>query len=647
MVSENYAKAYKEIIEILKYTKRSDVKKIPKEKITMWKTNMDEKWDFVVDTTKALEEQNILPETRAIMANIFYDYWATDYQKQRIDEKDKKNADIHEMQKREKYNPDNIFKNKQTKNIDDTDIVENMDLTIFEKDTWYKKLFKNLQNIFKRKNSNSFNISNTEKNSSINKLHPSINKVDFNVINGSLFGFFIGDALGVPVEFSYRNILEKTPVIDMMEYGSHHQPKGTWSDDSSMVLATIDGLINSKIPTIDYKKIMNNFVNWQQNGEYTPHNNVFDIGRTTNLSLRKYQENIQYNKTEDYLCGFDSIESNGNGSLMRILPIAFYLYFSGLNYTDSEFWNIIKQISSMTHAHIYSIMGCYIYSAFVIELLQTNDKFIAYNNLRANLINLSKSNENLKEMKKIYGRIIYDDISKVPSKNINSSGYVVDTLEATIWALLTSNTFEESVLKAINLGDDTDTIGALTGGLAGIIYSNDFFKIQSINDLYDNDSSKDTLKTKYGFDKWMNDLQKKDYLHNIVTAFINYLRQLRTYLTTINIDILNVTIDDLKNNKNACTIDSNPFAGSKIGEKLSDFNNYLYENDLLDMDYLNNHNKIKGKNIDDLNYNEVITELTFCFRGERFCSGFLYGVFKDETLLKLLERLKQIILTSR
>ena len=429
----------------------------------------------------------------------------------------------------------------------------------------------------------------------------------------------------------------------MMEYGSHNQPKGTWSDDSSMVLATIDGLINSKIPTIDYKKIMMNFIKWQQNGEYTPHNEVFDIGRTTNLSLRKYQENMKNNNFDDYLCGFDSIESNGNGSLMRILPIAFYLYFIGINYTDNEFWNIIKQISSMTHAHIYSIIGCFIYSAFITELLKTNDKNIAYNNLRVKLKDLAKSNENLKEMKNVYSRIIYDDISKLSSKEIKSSGYVVDTLEATMWAILTSNTFEESVLKAINLGDDTDTIGALTGGLAGIIYINDFFKIQNINDLFDNDTEENNSKTLYGFDKWINDLQKKDYLYNMVTAFTEYLKQLRINLTTIDLEILNITIDDLKNNKNACTIDPNPLAGSKMGKKLSDFEKYLYKNNLIDTDYLNNHDKIKGKNIEDLNYNEVITELTFCFRGERFCSGFLYSIFKDGTLLKLLERLQQII----
>ena len=158
MVSESYAKAYKEIIEILKYTKKSDVRKIPKEKIIMWKNNMDEKWNFKVDTSKKLEDQKILAETRAIIANIFYDYWATDYQKQRIDEKDKKNAEIQEIQKRENYNPDNIFKNKKVTEFYDIS-EENYSLTVIKEDKWYTKLFKKLQKIF-RKEKNTLPINN-------------------------------------------------------------------------------------------------------------------------------------------------------------------------------------------------------------------------------------------------------------------------------------------------------------------------------------------------------------------------------------------------------------------------------------------------------------------------------------------------------
>ena len=152
MVSETYAKAYKEIIEILKYTKKSDVKKIPKEKIIMWKTNMDENWNFKVDTSKNLEDQKILAETRAIIANIFYDYWATDYQKQRIDEKNKKIAEIQEIQKREKYNPDKLFKDEHAEKISNIS-EENYSLTVIKENKWYIKIFNKLKKIFNRTSS--------------------------------------------------------------------------------------------------------------------------------------------------------------------------------------------------------------------------------------------------------------------------------------------------------------------------------------------------------------------------------------------------------------------------------------------------------------------------------------------------------------
>ena len=109
------------------------------------------------------------------------------------------------------------------------------------------------------------------------------------------------------------------------------------------------------------------------------------------------------------------------------------------------------------------------------------------------------------ELKEIYSRIIYNDIYKLKESDIKSSGYVVDSLEASIWAVLTSKSFDEAVLKAVNLGDDTDTIGALTGALSGIIYGY-------------NSISK----------KWINNLQRKEYLDDIVNSFIIYLEQLES-----------------------------------------------------------------------------------------------------------------------
>lgn len=465
-----------------------------------------------------------------------------------------------------------------------------------------------------------------------------IKNFEKDVIKGSFLGFFIGDALGVPVEFSYREVLKNKPVKDMQEYGSHHQPKGTWSDDSSMVLATIDGLIKSEIPTIDFKCIMMNFLKWKQNGEYTPHNEVFDIGRTTNLSLRKYQENIQNNKEEDFLCGFNSQDSNGNGSLMRILPVAFYLYYMGIEYTSNKFFDIIKQISSMTHAHIYSILGCYIYSAYVIELLKTKDKSIAYNNLRNNLKKLSKTNDNLKEIKNIYGRIIYDDISKLSSNEIKSSGYIVDTLEASIWSILTSNNFEDSVLKAVNLGDDTDTIGALTGGLAGIIYSDNFFKDNNIKDLYDSETNIESL---YGFSKWVNELQKITYLNTMIEKFTKYLSKIFLLNIKLNEKLIEETINYIKYNPNKNYIEAH-----KDAEIISNFDTYirsLFIQLPISSEEFEKYSELKNESIVNLNYYEIIIYIFTCFC---YIRPFLYEVYIDGRLLKALERLYYLCLNN-
>lgn len=133
------------------------------------------------------------------------------------------------------------------------------------------------------------------KNNIDNNITENINSVSNDeLVKAGLYGFFIGDALGVPVEFISRKSLNTKKITDMEEYGTHNQPKGTWSDDSSMLLATIDGLINSK-QTIDYQLIMNNFLAWKQKGEYTPFNHVFDICISTSTALATYQQNKNNN----------------------------------------------------------------------------------------------------------------------------------------------------------------------------------------------------------------------------------------------------------------------------------------------------------------------------------------------------------------
>ena len=276
-----------------------------------------------------------------------------------------------------------------------------------------------------------------------------------------LMGFVVGDAMGVPVEFKNREELLKKPVTKMIGNGTHNQPEGTWSDDTSMMIATIDS-INAK-NGIDYEDIALKFAAFKNHAQYTPYHEVFDIGNTCARAIDKFEENHDDPTT----CGLTDIYSNGNGSLMRILPIAYYAIERHLK--DNEVLDLVRNISSITHAHEISIMGCYIYTRFAMFLLNGKDKYSAYSMTKC--VDYTMISE---DTQKYYERLLKEDISKLKINDIKSTGFVVDSLEACIWLLLQSDNYKDAIIGAINLGDDTDTIAALTGGLAGIVYGYDF-----------------------------------------------------------------------------------------------------------------------------------------------------------------------------
>lgn len=307
-------------------------------------------------------------------------------------------------------------------------------------------------------------------------------------VKDSLYGFVVGDAMGVPIEFKDREMLMKDPVKSMLGHGTYNVPEGTWSDDTSMTLATMDSIIkNGK--TLDYNDMADRFCNWLNNAEYTATNEMFDVGNATKAALLKYQEN----KIDAIECGGKELSSNGNGSLMRMLPVAFYCYNENLN--DEEILNVVKNVSSITHAHERSVMGCYIYVRYFMYLLDGKEKFEAYDMIKQ--LDYSMFSE---EARGVYSRILEEDISKLKLDDVRSTGYVVYTLESVFWVILNNNTYNESIIKAINLGEDTDTVGAITGSLAGLIYGYD-----SIND------------------EWLIKLKNKEYLDKIIFEFENTL----------------------------------------------------------------------------------------------------------------------------
>ena len=149
MLSENYACAYREVIEVLKYTKREDVNKIPQYKIVLWKQNMKKDYNFNIDPTKSLEEQNLSKEAKAIIANIFKEYWATDYQKERIEAKEKYDMEQMEKEKYERYNPNDIFKNRKQDILSEDSTSNNMTMVEY-KESIFKKIINKIKEIFHR-----------------------------------------------------------------------------------------------------------------------------------------------------------------------------------------------------------------------------------------------------------------------------------------------------------------------------------------------------------------------------------------------------------------------------------------------------------------------------------------------------------------
>lgn len=272
-----------------------------------------------------------------------------------------------------------------------------------------------------------------------------------------LFGVAVGDALGVPVEFHNRNTISQNPVLDMIGYGTYNLPPGTWSDDSSLTFCLAEVLTGN----FDLNAIGQNFVKWLYSNYWTPRGNVFDVGIATREAIYQLAKGVQPD-----LAGGVSVSSNGNGSLMRISPLLFYLHDKPI----TERYAITKQVSSITHGHIRSVIACFYYLEFARLLLEQRDKSLIYKTLKTEVSGfLSKQDISAEEIS-IYKRLLKHDICELTESDIFSSGYVVHTLEASIWCLLTTDSYSAAVLKAVNLGEDTDTTGAVTGGLAGLLY---------------------------------------------------------------------------------------------------------------------------------------------------------------------------------
>ena len=283
---------------------------------------------------------------------------------------------------------------------------------------------------------------------------------------GGILGFVAGDALGVPVEFESREVLRQNPVVGMRGYGSYGQPAGTWSDDSSMTLCTLQSLTHG----LDYDDMMRHFFRWAEEAYMTPWNEVFDMGKTTREALRRYAGG-----TAPLNCGAVSEWENGNGALMRILPLALYLYrLHGPTPLDwDEALTVIHNASRLTHAHPISLISCGIYCCVAYHLLSGAALPDAISEGTARLKTCYSRYPEYDVWLDRFSRVDAGVLAALPEKEIRSDGYVLHTLEAVLWCLLHTSSYRDCMLTAVNLGSDTDTVAAIAGGLAGISYGED------------------------------------------------------------------------------------------------------------------------------------------------------------------------------
>lgn len=266
---------------------------------------------------------------------------------------------------------------------------------------------------------------------------------NFDKFHNAIYGFAIGDALGVPYEFKSRYAL-KNVNIKMIGYGTHNQPMGTYSDDTALMLATLDTMNKG----YDLKELFGNFKSWYYKGNYAVENKVFDIGSTTRKFLTlPFNPKVELNDIY-----------SGNGSLMRMVPYVFYLM------NEKKFekrFKTISQSSNLTHPSKIAEWGCFLYVEYFSYLLNGLNKIEAYELLCDKYYSSAPS---------AFSTILSKKIHLLYESKIRSTGYVVDTLSSVFWTFLKFKGYAEIVTKAIKLGDDTDTIGALVGSLAGFYY---------------------------------------------------------------------------------------------------------------------------------------------------------------------------------
>lgn len=266
-----------------------------------------------------------------------------------------------------------------------------------------------------------------------------------------LLGLAVGDALGIPLVNKSREELLKKPVIGMIGNGSFGLP-------TEVTLAVKESL--DKHGHLTKESIMNRLYDVSC-GVYSVSREKTTLGKITLRALERYRDGLDIDK-----CGIIDLNENGSGALIMMYPIAYYAYKNKLQ--EKEIYELVKEFTGITHNHEINIIGCYIYTMYLVFLLRGKDKYASLSMLQCVDFSFFKT-----EYLQLYYRILKTSLKEVNIDNIRTDGFIVYIVEAAFYVLLNSENYSQSILGAINLGGKTNIVSSMVGCMASILYGED------------------------------------------------------------------------------------------------------------------------------------------------------------------------------
>lgn len=326
------------------------------------------------------------------------------------------------------------------------------------------------------------------------------------LFQNALLGYAVGDSFGLPFKYFDKKKIKPILTDNIMSGGYFEIPAGTWGESTSLVVATINSLIDIK--KIDYNDIMKKYSDWLMYSKYTPFEKLYTVGNSINNSIKKHLKGI-----DALNCGENNI-SHDNDSLKRILPISLYIFFE--NFPLEKEVEIINEFSSLSNNSEVTKMGCFMYTQFLKEIIKNKNKEFAFEKM----CNINYNNFYEQSIIEVFKEILSLSFQKDNEQDIKCSENIVDTLRAVLYSVFKGNDYKSTILTSVKLGNNTDTICALSGAIAGIIYGE--------NNIPDD---------------WIIELQEEEKLRDLSKKFSDIVFEQNKFNIQKNINIENIGVE--------------------------------------------------------------------------------------------------------